>query len=43
MGRGGFMQSGIGTEGGADGLLSFLESKAVPLDGPAARHQGTEF
>lgn len=30
---GGFKQSGIGREGGAEGLLGFLESKTVILDG----------
>ncbi len=43
MGHGGFKQSGIGREGGVDGLLPFLESKAVLLDGPTAAYQGTEF
>jgi acyl-CoA reductase-like NAD-dependent aldehyde dehydrogenase len=44
MGHGGFKQSGIGREGGVDGLLPFLESKAVLLDGPTARyHQHTEL
>jgi aldehyde dehydrogenase (NAD+) len=43
MGHGGFKQSGIGREGGVDGLLPFLESKAVLLDGPTARYSGTEF
>jgi len=44
MGHGGFKQSGIGREGGVDGLLPFLESKAVLLDGPIARyHQHTEL
>jgi len=43
MGHGGFKQSGIGREGGVDGLLPFLESKAVLLDGPTARYQDTEF
>jgi aldehyde dehydrogenase (NAD+) len=31
IGLGGFKQSGIGREGGAEGLLSFLESKTVLL------------
>jgi len=44
MGHGGFKQSGIGREGGVDGLLPFLESKAVLLDGPTARyHQHTDL
>jgi len=43
MGFGGFKQSGIGREGGREGLLPFLESKAVLLDGPPARYQGTEL
>jgi aldehyde dehydrogenase (NAD+) len=38
MGHGGFKQSGIGREGGIDGLLPFLESKAILLDGPTARY-----
>ncbi len=41
MGHGGFKQSGIGREGGIDGLLPFLESKAILLDGPTARYHGT--
>ena len=44
MGHGGFKQSGIGREGGVDGLLPFLESKAVLLDSPTARYrQHTEL
>jgi aldehyde dehydrogenase (NAD+) len=44
MGHGGFKQSGIGREGGVDGLLPFLESKAILLDGPTARYyQHTEL
>ena len=43
MGHGGFKQSGIGREGGVDGLLPFLESKAVLLDGPTAAYAGHEF
>lgn len=31
---GGFKQSGIGREGGREGLLPFLETKTVILDGP---------
>jgi betaine-aldehyde dehydrogenase len=33
IGFGGFKQSGLGREGGRDGLLPFLESKTVLLDG----------
>ncbi|PAZ11417.1 aldehyde dehydrogenase [Streptomyces sp. SA15] len=33
MGFGGFKQSGVGREGGQDGLLSYLEAKTVVLDG----------
>ncbi len=43
LGHGGFKQSGIGREGGVDGLLPFLESKAVLLDGPTGRYQEMEF
>src|SRR5579862_6322643 len=43
MGHGGFKQSGIGREGGIDGLLPFLESKAMLLDGPTSRYSDTEF
>ncbi|MGB3071284.1 MAG: aldehyde dehydrogenase [Ottowia sp.] len=32
IGFGGFKQSGIGREGGADGLAAFLESKVIVLD-----------
>jgi aldehyde dehydrogenase (NAD+) len=39
MGHGGFKQSGIGREGGIDGLLPFLESKAILLDGPTQRYR----
>jgi acyl-CoA reductase-like NAD-dependent aldehyde dehydrogenase len=31
---GGFKQSGIGREGGAQGLSSYLESKVILLDAP---------
>ncbi len=34
IGFGGFKQSGIGREGGIEGLLPFLESKTVVLDQP---------
>jgi aldehyde dehydrogenase (NAD+) len=43
MGHGGFKQSGIGREGGIDGLLPFLESKAMLLDGPTARYGDAGF
>ncbi len=33
MAFGGFKQSGIGREGGKDGLLPFLETKTVILEG----------
>jgi acyl-CoA reductase-like NAD-dependent aldehyde dehydrogenase len=33
IGFGGFKQSGIGREGGREGLLSFLESKTIVLNG----------
>jgi aldehyde dehydrogenase (NAD+) len=36
---GGFKQSGIGREGGTEGLHPFLETKFVVLDGPPARYQ----
>jgi betaine-aldehyde dehydrogenase len=36
IGFGGFKQSGIGREGGPDGLTAFLESKTIVLDQPAA-------
>jgi aldehyde dehydrogenase (NAD+) len=36
---GGFKQSGIGREGGVEGLLSFLETKTVVLDGKPARYR----
>ena len=40
---GGFKQSGIGREGGTEGL-PFLEVKTIILDGPTARyHQHTEL
>jgi aldehyde dehydrogenase (NAD+) len=34
---GGFKQSGIGREGGTEGLLPFLETKTVILEGRPAR------
>ncbi|MGA3147779.1 MAG: aldehyde dehydrogenase [Acidimicrobiales bacterium] len=36
---GGFKQSGIGREGGTEGLLPFLETKTVILDGPPADYR----
>jgi hypothetical protein len=36
MAFGGFKQSGVGREGGEEGLRPFLETKAVILDGPQA-------
>jgi acyl-CoA reductase-like NAD-dependent aldehyde dehydrogenase len=42
MGHGGFKQSGIGREGGVEGLLPFLESKAMLLDGPTARYRANQ-
>ncbi len=42
MGHGGFKQSGIGREGGIDGLLPFLESKAILLDGPTASYRDVD-
>jgi aldehyde dehydrogenase (NAD+) len=41
MAFGGFKQSGIGREGGTEGLLPFLETKTVILDGPPARYRGS--
>jgi acyl-CoA reductase-like NAD-dependent aldehyde dehydrogenase len=43
IGFGGFKQSGIGREGGIQGLQPFLETKTVLLDGPTARYEGTEL
>jgi acyl-CoA reductase-like NAD-dependent aldehyde dehydrogenase len=43
MGHGGFKQSGIGREGGIDGLLPFLESKAMLLDGPTSRYTDVQL
>jgi acyl-CoA reductase-like NAD-dependent aldehyde dehydrogenase len=43
MGFGGFKQSGIGREGGELGLMLFLESKAMLLDGPTARYSDLEL
>lgn len=36
---GGFKQSGIGREGGREGLLPYLETKTVLLDGPPPPYQ----
>ncbi len=36
---GGFKQSGIGREGGREGLLGYLETKTVLLDGPPSRYR----
>ena len=37
---GGFKQSGIGREGGTEGLLPFLETKTVILNGRTRRYGG---
>ena len=37
---GGFKQSGVGREGGVEGLLPFLETKTVILDDLPARYRG---
>ena len=39
---GGFKQSGIGREGGKEGLLPFLETKTVILDGPPSGYPTPE-
>ncbi|MDT2005550.1 aldehyde dehydrogenase [Rhodococcus opacus] len=39
MGFGGFKQSGVGREGGIQGLFAYLESKTVLLDGTPTRFQ----
>jgi acyl-CoA reductase-like NAD-dependent aldehyde dehydrogenase len=39
IGFGGFKQSGIGREGSRQGLLPYLESKTVILDGPPERYR----
>jgi len=36
---GGFKQSGIGREGGREGLLPYLETKVVILEGPPERYR----
>jgi acyl-CoA reductase-like NAD-dependent aldehyde dehydrogenase len=38
MAFGGFKQSGIGREGGKEGLMPFLETKTVILNGKPARY-----
>jgi acyl-CoA reductase-like NAD-dependent aldehyde dehydrogenase len=38
MAFGGFKQSGIGREGGTEGLLPFLETKTVILDAAPSSH-----
>ncbi len=43
IGFGGYKQSGIGREGGREGLLPFLESKTVLLDGPTTRYADTQL
>jgi acyl-CoA reductase-like NAD-dependent aldehyde dehydrogenase len=40
---GGFKQSGIGREGGREGLLPFLEAKTVILEGRPAGYEDTEL
>ena len=39
IGFGGFKQSGIGREGGTEGLLPYLESKTIILDGPPLEYR----
>jgi aldehyde dehydrogenase (NAD+) len=39
IGFGGFKQSGIGREGGREGLLPYLETKAVILDEPPTKYR----
>lgn len=39
MAFGGFKQSGIGREGGREGLLPFLETKTVILEGRPAGYE----
>jgi acyl-CoA reductase-like NAD-dependent aldehyde dehydrogenase len=43
IGFGGFKMSGVGREGGRDGLLPFLESKTVLLDSPPERYADLEL
>ena len=38
---GGFKQSGLGREGGTEGLLPFLETKTVILEGRPAPYRGS--
>ena len=40
---GGFKQSGIGREGGTEGLLPFLETKTVILEGRPTGYEDTEL
>jgi aldehyde dehydrogenase (NAD+) len=42
MAFGGFKQSGIGREGGRDGLLPYLETKTVILEGTPERYRPAE-
>ena len=42
MAFGGFKQSGIGREGGKEGLLPFLETKSVILEGAPEGYAGSE-
>jgi acyl-CoA reductase-like NAD-dependent aldehyde dehydrogenase len=42
MAFGGFKQSGIGREGGKEGLLPFLETKTVILEGTPEAYGGTD-
>ena len=39
IGVGGYKQSGIGREGGLEGLRTFQETKTVILDGPPSAHR----
>ena len=39
---GGFKQSGMGREGGSEGLLPYLETKTVILSDPPARYRPAE-
>ena len=42
MAFGGFKESGVGREGGTEGLMSFLETKTVILDGPPSTVPGAQ-
>jgi aldehyde dehydrogenase (NAD+) len=42
MSFGGFKQSGIGREGGKEGLLPFLETKTVILEARPAAYRGDD-